>query len=145
MSYRRLPDIAMTTVTLMPSRLFRTLAVALLVSAVGLPASAAEVDRADLVLTLVDETPQPFRLSAARPNPFKTSTRLELSLDASTALRVAVYDALGREVIELHEGTLQAGTYSLRLDGANLPPGLYLVRATDGRGATVTRSVALSR
>lgn len=129
----------------MPSRLLRILAVALLVGVVGLPVSAAEVDRGEIVLTLVDETPQPFRLSAARPNPFTTSTRLELSIESTTALRVAVYDALGREVVQLHEGTLQAGTYSLRLDGANLPPGLYLVRATDGRGTTVTRSVALSR
>ena len=109
------------------------------------PVSAAPVVEDVLSLELVDDTPQPFRLSAARPNPFTTTTRLQLSLDATTALRVAVFDALGREVMRLHEGTLQAGTYSLRLDGSNLPPGLYLVRATDGRGTTVTRSVALSR
>ena len=96
-------------------------------------------------LEYVDETPRPFRLSAARPNPFSATTRLQLSLDRSTSLTVAVYDAIGREVIRLHEGTLQAGTYALTLDGSRLPVGLYLVRATDGRGATATRSVALSR
>lgn len=136
----------MTLDTAMPSRFFRLLACALLIGAVAAPASAgAAVDRAELELTLVDETPKPFRLSSARPNPFTSSTRLELSIDAATSLRVAVYDALGREVVKLHEGTLQPGTYSLRLDASNLSPGLYLVRATDGRGATVTRSVALSR
>ena len=120
------------------------LALALLLG--GAPAvHAAEVDREALSLELVDETPQPFRLSSARPNPFSSSTRLQLSLDTPTALRVAVFDALGREVMKLHEGTLQPGTYNLRLDGSTLPPGLYLVRATDGRGTTVTRSVALSR
>lgn len=120
------------------------LALMLLLGAAA-PASAAPMADDALTLILVDDTPQPFRLSAARPNPFSTTTRLQLSLDAPTALRVAVFDALGREVMKLHEGTLQAGTYNLRLDGSNLPPGLYLVRATDGRGATVTRSVALSR
>ena len=126
-------------------RFVPALALVLLLGAWGLPAHAAEVDRGALALELVDDTPQPFRLSAARPNPFSTTTRLQLSLDAATSLRVAVFDALGREVMTLHEGTLQAGTYNLRLDGSNLPTGLYLVRATDGRGATVTRSVALSR
>ncbi|MEM1057333.1 MAG: T9SS type A sorting domain-containing protein [Bacteroidota bacterium] len=121
------------------------LAFALLLGVTALPAHAAEADVDDLSLEYVDETAQPFRLSAARPNPFTTTTRLQLSLDATTALRVAVFDALGREVMKLHEGTLQPGTYNLRLDGSNLPPGLYLVRATDGRGTTVTRSVALSR
>ena len=105
----------------MPTRFFLTLACALLLGAAALPASAADADRGALELTLVDETPKPFRLSSARPNPFTSSTRLELSLDATTALRVAVYDALGREVMRLHEGTLQPGTYSLRLDGSNLP------------------------
>ena len=135
----------MTLDTAMPSRLFRLLACALLIGAVGLPASAAEVDRGALELTLVDDTPRPFKLSAARPNPFSTTTRLELTMETGSSIRVAVFDALGREVVKLHEGALQAGTYSLRLDGANLPPGLYLVRATDGRGTTVTRSVSLSR
>ncbi|OZC02187.1 T9SS type A sorting domain-containing protein [Rubricoccus marinus] len=126
--------------------LLRTLACALLLGAAVAPASAgAVVDRAELELTLIDETPKPFRLSTARPNPFTSSTRLELSVDATTSIRVAVFDALGREVVKLQEGTLQPGTYSLRLDASNLPPGLYLVRATDGRGTTVTRSVALSR
>lgn len=129
----------------MNGRLLSTLALALLLATSALPASAAPADGNALTLELVDDTPQPFRLSAARPNPFSTTTRLQLSLDVTTALRVAVFDALGREVMKLHEGTLQAGTYNLRLDGSNLPPGLYLVRATDGRGATVTRSVALSR
>ena len=133
----------MTTGTPM-LRAFLAVSLMLLLGAAA-PASAAPVVEDVLSLELVDDTPQPFRLSAARPNPFTTTTRLQLSLDATTALRVAVFDALGREVMRLHEGTLQAGTYSLRLDGSNLPPGLYLVRATDGRGTTVTRSVALSR
>lgn len=136
----------MTTATPMTLRPFRFLACALLIGALGLPAQAASgVDRGAIELTLVDDAPKPFRLSAPRPNPFTTSTRLELTLDAATSLRVAVFDALGREVVQLHEGALGAGTYALRFDGANLPPGLYLVRATDGRGTTVTRSVSLSR
>lgn len=92
-----------------------------------------------------DEGVQPFRLSAPRPNPFSASTRLELTVDEPTDLTVAVFDALGRRVAVLHEGPLRASTYTLRVNAADLPPGLYLVRATDGRGNTATRSVALVR
>ena len=98
-----------------------------------------------IVLDLVDETPRPFRLSAPRPNPFTASTRFEVSLEESDELTVAVHDALGRRVALLHDGTLRAGTYTLSLNAGALPPGLYLIRATDGRGTTATRSVALVR
>ena len=92
-----------------------------------------------------DDLAPPFRLSAPRPNPFAASTRLELTLDEPADVTVAVYDALGRRVALLHEGPLRASTYTLRVDAGDLPPGLYLVRATDGRGHTATRSVALVR
>lgn len=115
------------------------------VLSLGAPAASAASADAELWIESVDDTPRPFRLTAAHPNPFSDRTRLELALDRTTSLTVAVYDALGREVLRLHEGTLQAGTYRLTIDGSQLQNGLYLVRAIDGRGVTATRSVALSR
>ena len=111
------------------------------------PAQAAVVDlgQATLSLDLIDEVPQPFRLSTPRPNPFTASTRLELSVDESTELSVAVFDALGRRVALLYEGAVRPGTYSLRVEASDLPPGLYVVRASDGRGASASRSIALVR
>lgn len=111
------------------------------------PAHAADSTpgRAAVSLEHVDDAPQPFRLSSPRPNPFTSSTRLELSVDESTELTVAVYDALGRRVALLHDGSIRPGTYSLRVEAADLPPGLYVVRASDGRGATTSRSIALVR
>ena len=96
-------------------------------------------------LDLVDEMPRAFQLAAPRPNPFTSQTRFELSLDETDELTVAVHDALGRRVALLHDGTLRPGTYTLSLNASGLPPGLYLIRATDGRGTTATRSVALTR
>lgn len=113
-------------------------------AAVAAPANAAVVD-VELTLVHTDDMPQPFRLSAPSPNPFTSSTRLTLTVEQATSLTVAVHDALGRRVALLHDGTVQAGTYTLRVDASDLPPGLYLVRATDGRGQTATRSVSLAR
>ena len=98
-------------------RLLRSIVLAALgLVLVAPPSSAAGVAPVDadvLALEVVDETPRAFRLSAARPNPFSSTTRLELTLDQTSALTVAVFDALGREVVRLHEGTLAAGTYAL--------------------------------
>jgi hypothetical protein len=133
----------------MISRYVRPLGLAaLLLAFAAAPVSAIPAHTADAVLTLewlADEAPRPFRLAAPRPNPFTASTRLELSVQDPTDVTVAVFDALGRRVALLHEGALRVGTYALRLDAGDLPPGLYLIRATDGRGNTATRSVALVR
>lgn len=108
-------------------------------------ATGGDPTRPVVVLELVDDTPRAFRLSAPRPNPFTSSSRFEVSLEEADELTIAVHDALGRRVALLHDGALRAGTYTLSLNANALPPGLYLIRATDGRGTTATRSVALVR
>ena len=91
------------------------------------------------------DVPQPFRLTAPSPNPFRTETRLSLTVDAATTMSVAVHDALGRRVALIHDGDVRPGTYTLRVDAGQLPPGLYLIRATDGQGRSATRAVSLVR
>ncbi|MEP0547807.1 MAG: reprolysin-like metallopeptidase [Rhodothermales bacterium] len=87
-------------------------------------------------------------LSAVYPNPFGvTSSRatLNLTVEQSQAVRVAVYDALGRQVAVLHDGTLAAGqNRQLSLDAAALAGGTYFVRVvgetfTDVQQMTVVR------
>ncbi len=110
------------------------------------PVQAAEAPSPGVIeLVHVDDVPQPFRLSAPSPNPFRVETRLTLAVDAATTMTVAVHDALGRRVALIHDGDVRPGSYTLRVDAAQLPPGLYLVRATDGQGRSVTRAVSLVR
>lgn len=107
-------------------------------------ASVAEAPVVTLEFTRGSDT-RAFRLSAPRPNPFATQTRFEITLDEADQITVAVHDALGRRVALLQDGAARAGTYTLTLNANALPPGLYLIRATDGHGVTATRSVALVR
>lgn len=70
---------------------------------------------------------------AVWPNP--TASRATVSLArASGTVRVAVYDALGREVAQLHDGPVTAdASWPL----ADLSPGVYVIRATGSEGVWV--------
>ena len=84
-------------------------------------------------------------LSVVGPNPFAGSTALALAVPSAQHVRVAVYDALGREVAVLHDGAVAAGeARRLTLDGSALAAGVYVVRSvgetfTEARTVTVTR------
>ena len=87
--------------------------------------------------------PDPLALFAY-PNPFRQQVEIALTVPAAGAVRVAVFDALGRRVAVLWDGPLTAGVHPLALDGAGLAPGVYLVRASSATGAA-SRSVTLVR
>jgi hypothetical protein len=116
---------------------------------VGGPLAVADLAAIPSVYALGDDGPQDgprrFTLGPASPNPFSSTTRLTLTVDATQRLTVAVFDALGRRVALLHDGAVSAGAYPMTFDAGALPAGLYVVRVTDGLGGTATRAIALSR
>ena len=98
----------------------------------------------DLVAT---EPGTPQAATALRldgPNPFRDRTALALRTDSPGFVRVAVFDVLGREVAMLHDGPLAADTHRLRVESAELPAGLYVVRAV-GDGWARSQRVTLVR
>ena len=88
--------------------------------------------------------PETFRLqiSAPFPNPFTDQTTIRYELSEAMVARMAVYDALGREVTVLVEGEQHAGSNEVVFDGADLAPGTYVVRfeaAGEEQSFTVVR------
>ncbi|MDX1547774.1 MAG: T9SS type A sorting domain-containing protein, partial [Rhodothermales bacterium] len=77
---------------------------------------------------------------AAFPNPFREHATVRYVLPRAGAVRVQVFDALGRAVATLAEGVRPAGVHEAPLDGAPLASGLYLVRVTAG-GAAATQTL----
>ncbi len=78
-------------------------------------------------------------LAAPSPNPFRQQSVITLTLAHAEAVRVSLFDLLGREVRILHDGVLGAQTphrFVVSADG--LPSGVYLIRV-------VTPSFAESR
>ncbi len=71
----------------------------------------------------------------AFPNPLAAAAEVRFGLPEPGAVRLAVFDALGREVARLAEGAHAAGWHSASLDAAALPSGAYVVRLTAGTHA----------
>ncbi|PAP78328.1 T9SS type A sorting domain-containing protein [Rubrivirga marina] len=82
-------------------------------------------------------------LSAA-PNPTRGRTTLTVSVSEAGPVRVAVYDALGRQVALLADGPRPAGPLTLDLDATRLPAGVYVARATLG-AETTARTFTVAR
>ncbi len=77
------------------------------------------------------------------PNPTARQATVAISVPARSALRVEVFDVLGRRVAVLHDGPTEAGRHRFWFDGQHLPVGVYLVRATGGDMAMTQRLTVL--
>ena len=79
--------------------------------------------------------PAAYALSGVYPNPLRSArATVRYALPEASAVRVAVYDLLGREVAVLADEQRPAGYHDERLAAAGLARGVYLVRF-EARGA----------
>ncbi|MEM8600553.1 MAG: T9SS type A sorting domain-containing protein, partial [Bacteroidota bacterium] len=116
-------------------------AVATLTSDLQTRFGLAPVDEA--LVASSDAVPSSLELDAY-PNPTSGAATVRFGLEQASAVRVAVYDALGREVAVLAEGVREAGWHSAVLSGADLASGVYVVRVEAGAGV-ITRRVTVLR
>ncbi len=119
--------------------------------------SWAELDNVRLfrsVGTAVErEAPALFELAQNAPNPFVagTSTYIGYRLNRAGAVRLEVFDVLGRRVRTLVETVQPVGPHAVRWDGRDeasrvVPPGLYFYRLASGAdGHAVTRQMLIVR
>jgi hypothetical protein len=90
------------------------------------------------------EEPVTFRLDQNYPNPFNPVTTIRYAVPQPGAVRLEVFDVLGRRVALLADGVRQAGEHTAVFDAALLPSGLYLYRLQSG-GRISTRTMMLVR
>jgi len=69
-----------------------------------------------------------FSLAAVYPNPFNASATITFSLPRAESIRLSIFDVLGREQCELHNGRSAAGTHRLIWNAGPQPSGVYFVR-----------------
>lgn len=68
---------------------------------------------------ITETQPNSFALKPNYPNPFNPETIITYELPVLTAVKLTIYDELGKQVVQLFSGTQPAGRYQLRWNGRN--------------------------
>ena len=87
--------------------------------------------------------PTEFSLMQNYPNPFNPSTQISFSLPVASKATLTVFDALGRNVGTLVNGSLSAGVHSVNFDAANLSNGIYFYQLKAGDFSAVRKMMLL--
>lgn len=88
---------------------------------------------------------EPLRLTPPTPHPVHESATVRISVKTKTEATVTLYDALGRPVKRLYQGTPPAGTaQDLQIDASDLASGMYLLRL-EASGRTETQRLTVAR
>ena len=100
-------------------------------------------------LEMSDGQPRNFELEKNYPNPFNSGTIIPFSLSSETEVHLQVFDVLGRPVVNLVVGRLQAGRHRVHWEGRDtggqlVPSGIYFYRLRSGNRAE-SRKMTLVR
>lgn len=105
----------------------------------------ASLDFIELTVTnneiLDPQKPTSFSLRAW-PNPFNPETTVEVRLDLSQNVNIALYDLSGRQIREVFSGVRSAGAHQFRIDALGLASGVYVIKVA-GESQTLTQKVTL--
>ncbi len=86
--------------------------------------------------------PVRFSLGSTYPNPGGPVTHLRFAVPRAARVALRLYDVTGRQVRTLLEGEMPPGFHTIRLDGTELPAGVYYCLMT-APGFRETRSLVL--
>jgi hypothetical protein len=89
------------------------------------------------------EIPQAYSLYQNYPNPFNPSTNIKFDLPKSGFVKLAVYDALGREVRVLVSENLKAGTYNYNFNASSFASGVYFYRISAEEFSSVKKMLLI--
>jgi hypothetical protein len=81
---------------------------------------------------------------AISPNPLRGAARVSFALPETGAFTLRIYNARGRAIATLADGTWTGGAHRIRWQTSSLPAGVYFARATiAGHPETMTRILRL--
>lgn len=115
----------------------------------GVPLGTFTFTRTDTPTAVDGETPRASALLYQNsPNPFNPSTTIRYRLEKAQSVRLAVYDAAGRELILLADGFQDSGSHAVRWDGRDragrqMASGVYFYQLRAGSQLERKRMVLL--
>lgn len=86
--------------------------------------------------------PTSLELNQNYPNPFNPVTNISYSLPKVSAVKLVVFDVLGREVATLVNETQNAGTYNIDFNASNFASGMYVYRLVTA-GQSISKKMIL--
>jgi len=90
------------------------------------------------------QLPEVFSLSQNHPNPFNPTTNIAFTLKQKEAVKLTVYDVLGKQVATLLDETRNPGEHTISFDAEGLNSGVYYYRLQT-KGQAVTKKMVLMR
>ena len=110
----------------------------------GSPAEPVVLDnRASGKLAVEQELPTEFALRQNYPNPFNPTTTIKYDVPAESAVRIVLFDVLGREVRRLVDRAQKAGRYEVVFDASQIASGTYFYRMQAGDFQALHKMIVL--
>jgi hypothetical protein len=72
--------------------------------------------------------PKEYKLYNNYPNPFNPTTKIRFDIPKNSLVRIEVYDVTGREIQNLVNNELKAGTYECEFSGFKYSSGIYFYK-----------------
>lgn len=85
------------------------------------------------------EIPKEFKLYNNYPNPFNPSTKIRFDIPKNSNVRITIYEISGRQIENLINENLSAGSYELTWIAYNLSSGVYFYRIESENFTNVKR------
>ncbi len=76
----------------------------------------------------VNAVPVEFALNQNYPNPFNPSTSISFSIPNASSVKLTIYNAIGKEVATLVNGTMESGNHKVVWNASNMPSGMYFYK-----------------
>jgi len=98
----------------------------------------------DAVVPRTNAVPDKFTLSQNYPNPFNPSTVIKVGLKQSGNVSLKIYNVLGEVVDIIHNGYINAGSYSYTVNMDRFASGVYFYSLREGANVLTRKMMLLS-
>lgn len=87
--------------------------------------------------------PEKYSLLQNYPNPFNPSTNISFQLPQSGLVNIKIYDISGKQIDELLNKNLSAGSHNVVWDAVNYPSGIYFYKINTGNFTDVKKMILI--
>jgi hypothetical protein len=83
-----------------------------------------------------------YTLNPVYPNPFNASFTVPFSLNEKMAVKIALYNIGGQQVMDIFNNELSAGEYQYQVNADALPSGVYFVKTNFSGTSSVSQRIS---